>query len=116
MTEAPIDTRVPPSGPGCVDCDPATGWWLHLRRCAACGHVGCCDDSPSQHATAHAHHSGHPVVQSYEPGEAWMWDYEASKFIHGPELAEPRHRPVDQPSPGPAGNVPSDWRSQLHRS
>ena len=42
-----IDVDVPPSGTGCADCDAATppGWWVHLRRCAACGHIGCCDTS-----------------------------------------------------------------------
>ena len=32
---------------GCVECPAsAEGWWLHLRRCAECGHFGCCDSSP----------------------------------------------------------------------
>ena len=53
MTANGIDPSVPPSGPGCVECEEAGGWWVHLRRCAQCGHVGCCDSSPSQHATAH---------------------------------------------------------------
>ena len=35
-----IDPTVPPSGTGCVECDAAGGWWVHLRRCAQCGHVG----------------------------------------------------------------------------
>ncbi|MCY7343642.1 MAG: hypothetical protein LH603_17885 [Pseudonocardia sp.] len=29
-----IDPTVPPGGSGCVDCDAAGGWWVHLRRCA----------------------------------------------------------------------------------
>jgi hypothetical protein len=41
MTETPgIEPSVPPSGTGCVECDAAGGWWVHLRRCARCGHVG----------------------------------------------------------------------------
>jgi hypothetical protein len=28
--------------------------WLHLRICLECGKVGCCDDSPNRHASAHA--------------------------------------------------------------
>ena len=48
-----IATDVPPSGPGCAECTAVEGWWVHLRRCAACGHVGCCDSSPAQHASAH---------------------------------------------------------------
>lgn len=82
-----IDPTVPPSGPGCLDCDAAGGWWVHLRRCARCGHVGCCDSSPAQHATAHWKATGHPVVRSYEPGESWFWDYATGTAARGPELA-----------------------------
>ena len=52
MSDA-VDPTVPPSGAGCVECDAAGGWWFHLRRCTACGHVGCCDDSLARHAAAH---------------------------------------------------------------
>lgn len=45
-----IDPTAPPSGTGCVECEEAGGWWFHLRRCAQCGHIGCCDDSPARHA------------------------------------------------------------------
>ena len=72
---AGINPSVPPSGDGCVECDATGGWWFHLRRCAECGHIGCCDTSPSQHATAHAKASEHPFIQSYEPGESWFWSY-----------------------------------------
>jgi hypothetical protein len=63
------------SGNGCVDCLKIGGRWLHLRRCTECGHVGCCDSSPNRHATAHFHGTGHPIVQSFEPGEEWFWCY-----------------------------------------
>jgi hypothetical protein len=114
VTPAEIDPTVTPSGTGCVDCDEAGGWWVHLRRCAACGHVGCCDSSPAQHATAHFRSSGHPLVQSFEPGEDWYWDYRDGTAASGPELAAPTHRPLDQPVPGPAGRVPGDWRDHVH--
>lgn len=113
MTQG-IDPAVPPSGAGCVDCDSAGGWWFHLRRCAQCGHVGCCDSSPAQHATKHAAESGHPFVQSYEPGEDWYWNFETKEVYDGPVLAAPVHRPLDQPAPGPADRLPADWRRQLH--
>jgi len=109
-----IDVTVPPSGTGCVECDAAAGWWLHLRRCAACGHIGCCDDSPAQHASAHARTTGHPLIQSFEPGESWFWNYRTEEFYEGPELAPPTERPANQPVPGPAGRVPADWQSHLH--
>jgi hypothetical protein len=115
MTEIPgIEPSVPPSVTGCVECDVAGGWWLHLRRCAECGHVGCCDTSPSQHATAHWKATGHPIVQSFEPGEDWFWNYETGEAFTGPWLAPPRDHPAEQPVPGPAGRVPRDWRRHLH--
>ena len=115
MTATPdIDPAVPPSGPGCVECLASDGWWFHLRRCAHCGHVGCCDSSPSQHASRHAAAHQHPVVQSYEPGEDRFWDYAAEVDFEGPVLAPPRHHPLAQPVPGPEGRVPDDWTSQLH--
>jgi len=114
MYELAIDPETSPSGDGCVECEDAGGWWVHLRRCAACGHVGCCDSSPSQHASTHFRTSGHPVVQTFEPGEAWFWDYGSEAFAHGPQLADPQHHHEGQPVPGPAGRVPDDWRDHLH--
>ncbi|MGV9697677.1 UBP-type zinc finger domain-containing protein [Streptomyces sp. NPDC003470] len=111
-----IDPAVPPSGTGCVECDASGGWWFHLRRCAACGHVGCCDSSPGQHATGHYRDTGHPVVQSYEPGEDWFWDYATEEVrTSGPALAAPGSHPADQPAPGPAERVPADWAATLRR-
>ena len=60
---------------GCEECLATGGKWLHLRICLECGRVGCCDDSPNKHATAHAHESGHPIIRSLEPGENWSWCY-----------------------------------------
>jgi uncharacterized UBP type Zn finger protein len=64
-----------PSSTGCEDCLRIGSSWMHLRRCMACGHIGCCDSSPMRHATAHFHESGHPIIQSFEPGEDWLWCY-----------------------------------------
>jgi len=60
-------------GDGCEDCLKIGGWWVHLRQCMACGHVGCCDESPNRHATAHFGSSGHPVIRTIEPNESWLW-------------------------------------------
>ena len=67
--------EVTPSAPGCEDCLKTGGTWVHLRLCRTCGHMGCCDSSPAKHATAHFHAQEHPVVQSAEPGESWLWCY-----------------------------------------
>jgi hypothetical protein len=111
-----VNTVVAPSGDGCVDClaGASPGWWLHLRRCAACGHVGCCDNSPSQHASAHYRETGHPLIQSFEPGEDWFYDFRSREFASGTRLADPQSHPREQPAPGPAGAVPRDWQRRLH--
>ena len=72
----------------------AGGWWVHLRRCATCGHIGCCDDSLAKHATAHWRASGHPIIRSFEPGEDWFWNYQADDYCEGPELAPPESHPA----------------------
>lgn len=113
MTSQGIDTSVPPSGTGCAECDATGSWWLHLRRCGECGHVGCCDDSLNKHATAHWRESGHPVMQSFEPGEGWFWNYATEESFDGPALAAPDSHPLDQTVPGPAERVPADWQSEL---
>ena len=47
--------------------------WVHLRECLVCGHVGRCDSSKDKHATKQFHATGHPIVQSFQPGEGWIW-------------------------------------------
>jgi hypothetical protein len=108
-----IDPSVPPSGTGCVECEATSSWWFHLRRCAQCGHVGCCDDSLGRHATGHAEQTGHPVIQSFEPGEDWFYDFRTQEGYDGPELAAPGSHPAEQSVPGPADRVPADWARQL---
>jgi hypothetical protein len=109
-----IAPGVPPSGTGCVECLAQGGWWFHLRRCASCGHVGCCDSSPAQHATGHWRATGHRVITSFEPGEDWSWDYATEQAIAPVTLVGPHEHPVDQPTPGPADAVPGDWRAHLN--
>jgi hypothetical protein len=75
---------VAPSARGCQDCLPDHDDWLHLRRCVHCGRVLCCEGSPRQHAKAHASTSEHCVVQSFEPGEDWLWCYDDEVFLHDP--------------------------------
>lgn len=58
---------------GCEECLRDGTEWVHLRLCLACGHVGCCDSSPQMHGTKHFQETGHPVMRSFEPGEAWRW-------------------------------------------
>ena len=79
-------TELPDSVRGCEDCLREGGVWLHLRICLECGHVGCCDDSPSRHATAHSHASGHPLIRSLEANEDWSWCYVDEVAMLIPEI------------------------------
>ena len=77
---------VEPSAPGCEDCLRIGGWWVHLRICLTCGHVGCCDQSPNRHATKHFRATGHPLIQSLEPGEDWTWCYADEVYLELPRV------------------------------
>jgi uncharacterized UBP type Zn finger protein len=68
-------TELPALVDGCEDCLKTGDPWLHLRICLECGYVGCCDDSPNRHMTAHATGSDHPLIRSLEPGEVWAYCY-----------------------------------------
>lgn len=72
LAEAPLCVQ-PRTPQGCEECLRDGTTWVHLRLCLECGHVGCCDSSPQRHATGHFHQVGHPVMRSFEPGEAWRW-------------------------------------------
>jgi uncharacterized UBP type Zn finger protein len=72
---------VTPSAAGCEECLKTGDSWVHLRLCLACGHVGCCDNSPNRHATKHYRATGHPIIQSFEKGEDWIWCYEDKVYL-----------------------------------
>jgi hypothetical protein len=59
----------------CEECVKQGARWVHLRTCQECGHTHCCDSSPNRHATRHAQATGHPVIESAEPGERWLYCY-----------------------------------------
>lgn len=113
INEQDLVADVAPSGTGCQECEESGGWWFHLRRCARCGHIGCCDDSLSRHATAHFAQTGHTLMQSFEPGEDWFWDFASETAFEGPELVAPREHPASQGVPGPVERVPADWQRIL---
>jgi uncharacterized UBP type Zn finger protein len=70
-----IREDVIPSAEGCEECLRMGDEWVHLRECLICGHIGCCDQSENKHATRHFHSTGHPIIQSFEPGEDWRYCY-----------------------------------------
>lgn len=63
------------ANPVCQDCVAAGTHPVALRQCLTCGNIGCCDSSVGQHATHHFRTTGHPVMESAEPGENWRWCY-----------------------------------------
>lgn len=79
LRAAPV--AVDPQTPeGCPDCAREGTDPVHLRLCLSCGSVGCCDSSVGSHADLHFRETGHPVMRSFEPGEAWRWCYVDSKL------------------------------------
>lgn len=73
--------RAKPRAEGCEECLKMGDDWVHLRTCLECGHVGCCDSSKNKHATKHFHATHHPLIQSAEPGEDWIWCYVDDTFV-----------------------------------
>lgn len=69
------DTVEPLSHDSCPECERDGPHPVSLRMCLHCGNVACCDSSVGKHATAHFERTGHPVMRSFEPGEAWRWCY-----------------------------------------
>jgi uncharacterized UBP type Zn finger protein len=88
--------ELPSEVAGCEECLEAGGQWCHLRICLTCGHVGCCDSSPSRHASAHARANGHPLIRSVQPGEDWSWCYVDELAMRIPEV---QGEPSIPPSP-----------------
>ena len=55
---------------GCEECLILGSEWVHLRLCLTCGHVGCCDSSPLQHARAHARTTSEKMSIYYAASQA----------------------------------------------
>ena len=85
---------VTPSADGCEECLKTGDWWVHLRLCRICGHVGCCDDSPNRHARAHFHETRHPVIEGYDPPEGWGWCWVDEVLFDLSDRKTPHPRPI----------------------
>jgi len=72
---------VSPSANGCEECLRMGDSWVELRECLVCGHVACRDSSQNKHATAHFRATGHPIIQSFMPGEDWRWCYVDQTYL-----------------------------------
>ena len=114
-THPGINPKSKPSGTGCVECLATDSWWLHLRRCAECGHIGCCDSSPNQHGSRHAAETGHPIAASFEPGEHWFWNYQTSEEVErGSIWRRLMLIPLHSLFPGQPARCRRDWESKLN--
>jgi hypothetical protein len=82
--------NVQPSALGCEECLKSGSWWVHLRLCRQCGHVGCCDSSPNRHATKHYRATTHPIVEGYDPPEGWGWCYVDEIYVDIPDTTRQR--------------------------
>jgi CPA2 family monovalent cation:H+ antiporter-2 len=70
--------------PECPECVAHGDDWVQLRLCLVCGKVGCCDDSVGRHASAHFAATGHPLVESLEPGEHWRYCFVDRTLVRPP--------------------------------
>ena len=68
----------------CKACVEMGSTWIHLRQCRTCGNVGCCDQSPNQHARKHFNTEDHPLITSAEPDETWSYSYTEDENIDLP--------------------------------
>jgi 3-deoxy-D-manno-octulosonate 8-phosphate phosphatase KdsC-like HAD superfamily phosphatase len=75
-----IESIKQPERRECEECVKIGDYWVHLRTCQTCGVTLCCDSSPNQHASKHAHASGHPAIASAQPGERWLYCYPDDAF------------------------------------
>jgi hypothetical protein len=78
---AAITTVKQPKRRVCEECIKTGDHWVHLRTCQECGVTLCCDSSPNQHASKHAHASKHPVIASAEIGERWLYCYPHTQVV-----------------------------------
>jgi len=72
LTPADFPQQTTPNG--CAECLTEGTFWVALRECQSCGHVGCCDSSTGKHATKHFHATHHPVMRALAPA-SWTWCY-----------------------------------------
>jgi uncharacterized UBP type Zn finger protein len=59
----------------CEECLAGRADSVILRICASCGHVGCAEGSPSDHAAEHYAETDHPIAAAIGSERASRWSY-----------------------------------------
>jgi len=88
-----IHLVTPSSAEVCADCVALGDSWPHLRICLTCGYVGCCDLAKNHHMRTHCELTGHPLIQSFAPGEDWIWCYQDEALLAPPRSLRGGLRP-----------------------
>lgn len=71
---------ITPGEPGgvafCEECLVYGADSVILRICLSCGHVGCAEGSPSDHAAQHYAETDHPIAAAIGSTSASRWCYD----------------------------------------
>ena len=65
----------PSPGAFCEECGPQEGASLDLRVCLTCGHTGCAERSPLNHASEHYAETDHPIAATVGRQSPSRWCY-----------------------------------------
>ena len=65
----------------CEECLTYGAEDLLLRICLSCGHVGCADGSPSDHAAEHYAETDHPIAAAIGSEVASRWSYPEQRLV-----------------------------------
>ena len=65
----------------CEECLSAGGDWVNLRVCLTCGHVGCAEGSPGDHAAQHYAETDHPIAAAVGSHPARRWCYPDGRSV-----------------------------------
>jgi uncharacterized UBP type Zn finger protein len=65
----------------CEECPACGADGVLLRICASCGHVGCAEGSPGDHAFEHCAETDHPIAAAIgSVGMSW-WSYPDGRTV-----------------------------------
>ena len=74
-----------PGKPGnaafCEECLAYGADRVTLRICLSCGHVGCAEGSPGDHAAEHYAETDHPVAATVGSASASRWCYPDERAV-----------------------------------